>query len=85
MTPEEQQKAIDRLARAIEVAFNSPGRLFWRGILWGIARGLGATLGLGIVLGASYYFLRLTGLDATFGSALKSIEELSKSVNALRQ
>ncbi len=85
MSPEEQQKVIDRLARAIEVAFNSPGHLFWRGILWGVARGLGATLGLGIVLGASYYFLRLTGLDHTFGSALKSIEELSKSVNSLRQ
>jgi len=53
--------------------------------LWGIARGLGATVGLAIVLGASYYFLRLSGLDETFKSALQSLEELSKSVNSLRQ
>lgn len=85
MIPDEQQKAIDRLAKAIELAYNSPGRLFWRGIIWGIARGLGATLGLAIVLGAAYYFLRLTGLDETFKSSMKSLEELSKTVNSLRQ
>ena len=85
MTPEEQQKAIDRLASAIELAYNSSGRLFLRGILWGMARGLGATLGLAIVLGASYYFLRLTGLGDTFGNAMKSIDELSKNINSLKQ
>ena len=85
MTPEEQQKTLDRLARAIELTYGSHGRLFWRGILWGIAHGLGATLGLAIVLGAGYYFLHATGLDETFRAALHTLDELSKNINSLRQ
>lgn len=84
MSPSELQ-AIERLAKSLELAYNSPGRLFWHGILWGIARGLGATLGLAIVLGAGYYALRFTGLDESFGNALKSLEELSKAASTLRQ
>ena len=41
MTPDEQ-KTIDRLIGAVNLAYNSSGRLFWRGFLWGLGRGLGA-------------------------------------------
>ena len=85
MTPEEQQKTLDRLVKAVEMTFNSPGRLFWRGIVWGVARGIGATLGLGIVLGATYYFLHLSGLDETFKVLMKNLEDLTRTINSLRQ
>ncbi len=85
MTLEEQQKIIEKLTRSIEIAYNSSGRLFWRGFLWGVGRGLGATVGLAMILGLSFYALKASGLDQKFGSAMKTLEELSQSVKTLRQ
>ena len=84
MTPEEQ-KTIDRLVEAINRGYASSGRLFWRGFLWGLARGLGATVGLALILGLSVYFLKASGLDKTFTSAMKSLDELSRSIKSMRQ
>jgi len=85
MTPEEQQKVIEKLIRSIEIGYNSSGRMFWRGFLWGLGRGLGATVGLALVLGLSFYVMKATGLDETFGNAIKSLDELSQSIKTLRQ
>ncbi|OGE77924.1 MAG: hypothetical protein A2751_02670 [Candidatus Doudnabacteria bacterium RIFCSPHIGHO2_01_FULL_46_14] len=84
MTPEEQ-KTIDRLVETINRAYTRPGRMFWRGFLWGLGRGLGATVGLALILGISVYFLKASGLDKTFNSALQSLDGLSKSINSARQ
>ncbi|OGE75767.1 MAG: hypothetical protein A3C85_04375 [Candidatus Doudnabacteria bacterium RIFCSPHIGHO2_02_FULL_48_21] len=84
MTPDEQ-KTIDRLIGAVNLAYNSSGRLFWRGFLWGLGRGLGATVGLALILAMSIFFLRASGLDDTFGNAVKNLDELSKTINSARQ
>lgn len=84
MTPEEQ-KTIDRLVESIDRAYGSSGRNFWRGFLWGLGRGLGATVGLVLILGISAYFLKASGLDQTFSNAMKSLDELSKSMKSIRQ
>lgn len=85
MSPEEQQKTVDRLITAVELAYNRPGRLFWRGFLWGLGRGLGATVGLALILGVSVYFLKTSGLDKTFNNIVETLDGLSKSINSMRQ
>lgn len=81
MTPEEM-KTLDRLVAAINLAHNSPGRLFWHGLLWGLGRGLGATIGLAVVLGVSYYFFKASGLDEYFKDFLKTLDEISNTARA---
>ena len=83
MTPEEQQKASDRLAKAIELAYNSPGRMFWRGLLWGIGRGIGNVIGFLLLIAVLYYLIKISGLDRTFGQILKSFDDISQAVKNL--
>ena len=84
MTPEEQQKTLDRLAKTLELAYNRPGKIFWHGLLWGLGRGLGATLGLAIVLAVSFFFLRATGLEDTVKNSLRALEDISNSLRNQR-
>ncbi|OGE84303.1 MAG: hypothetical protein A2846_02070 [Candidatus Doudnabacteria bacterium RIFCSPHIGHO2_01_FULL_49_9] len=85
MPPEDQQKTLDRLTRSIELAYSSPNRLFWRGLLWGLGRGIGTTLGLALAVIAGYYFLRASGLGETYQAAIGNLQELTRSINSLRQ
>lgn len=84
MTPDEQ-KTIDRLVESVNRAYGSSAHSFWRGFLWGLGRGLGATVGLALIIGISIYLLKASGLDETFSSAMKSLDELSKSMKSIRQ
>lgn len=60
---EDKQKSIDRLVEAINKTYNRPGNLIWRGFLIGLASGLGATLGVAIVLTLAGFLLgKLGGL-----------------------
>jgi len=77
-----EQKIIDRLTRSINLAYNSPGRMFWYAVLWGLGRGLGATLGLGLMVAAAVYLFRVSGMDNTFKSIMESLEEISHSLNS---
>lgn len=81
MTPEDE-KTIDRLVRAVNLAYNSPGRLFWRGLLWGLGRGLGATLGLAIVLGMLFYLMQLTGLDEVLRNLVDNLQKIADTLNS---
>lgn len=83
MTPQEE-KIINRLTRAVNLAYNSPGRLFWRGLLWGLGRGLGATLGLAMILGILVYTFRLTGLDDNFKSLVDNLQKIADTLRTAR-
>ena len=48
---------IIRIAEYVEY-LEHPGKLLWTNFLIGIARGLGSTLGLAIVLGILVYFMQ---------------------------
>jgi len=47
---QDKQKRVDQLLLAIERVYNHPGRLAARGFLFGLMSGLGATLGVAIVI-----------------------------------
>lgn len=43
-------KNVQRLVTAMEVVYNKPGIIFWRGFIRGVGYGFGATVGVAIVL-----------------------------------
>ncbi len=43
-------KNVKRLVTAMDVVYNKPGIIFWRGFIRGVGYGLGATVGVAIVL-----------------------------------
>ena len=67
-TPEQEAlaEAAEQLTRTMEKTriaeyveyLEHPGKLLWTNFLIGIARGLGSTIGLAIVLGILVYFLQ---------------------------
>lgn len=78
------QKTIDRLVQAINVAYQSPGRMFWRGLLWGLGRGIGTLVGWLLLLAILVYLFKISGLDRVFGELMDTVNKLSGSVNSLR-
>jgi len=82
MTPDEQ-KTIDRLVQAVNFAYSSPGKTFWRGFLWGLGRGLGHLVGWLLLLAALIYFYQLSGLSRTFHDLLDTLGKISQSFNSL--
>lgn len=56
---EELTRTMEKTRIAEYVQYlNQPGRLLWSNFLIGIARGLGSTIGLAIVLGLLLFFLK---------------------------
>ncbi len=43
-------KNVKRLVTSMEVVYNKPGLIFWRGFIRGVGYGLGATVGVALVL-----------------------------------
>lgn len=84
MNPDEE-KTIKRLTQAVEQAYNSPSKMFWRGLLWGLGRGIGSLIGWLLLLAILIYLIRLTGLDETFKNLLDLLGKISNSVNSLRR
>ena len=54
-------KTLERLARAVEKAYQEPKRLMMRGFLLGIATGLGATVGVAVILAILGSIIRMFG------------------------
>lgn len=75
MTPEEN-KRIEKLAEAINFAYDHPGRLFWRGLLWGLGRGIGNVIGLLVFLAIIIYLFKVSGLDEAFQSLVDTLNSL---------
>ena len=58
-------KATRRLVDALEVVYNKPGLIFWGGVIKGIGYGLGATIGVALViLFLSWLTRQLGGIPA---------------------
>lgn len=55
------ERTTNRLVRALDVVYNKPGILFWRGFIRGVGQGLGATIGLAIVFLVLSWILRQLG------------------------
>ncbi|MDP3992709.1 MAG: DUF5665 domain-containing protein [bacterium] len=60
-TDEEKEKSIDRLIASLDKAYHNPGKLALRGFLIGLMSGLGATIGVAIVLGIVGLLIRQFG------------------------
>ncbi|MEK7548324.1 MAG: DUF5665 domain-containing protein [Patescibacteria group bacterium] len=57
----DKDKHIQRLVEAIDRTYHHTGLLVWRGFLIGLASGLGATLGVAIVVAGAGILLRQLG------------------------
>ena len=60
-TDEQKEKSINNLVAAIDKAYHKPGQLAWRGFLLGLMSGLGATVGVAIVLAVIGLVIRQFG------------------------
>ncbi|QQG50262.1 MAG: hypothetical protein HZB70_01615 [Candidatus Berkelbacteria bacterium] len=60
-TEKEGMENLDRLVRAIDKAYHHPGPLVWRGFMIGLASGLGATIGVAVVLAILGFLVRELG------------------------
>lgn len=85
MKIEDQNKTLERLVEAINLSYNSPGRLFWRGFLWGLGRGIGNLIGWLLLLAILIYLIQVTGLDEIFKNLVETLKDVSNSVNSLRR
>ena len=78
----EDIKTLKRLARAVHHAYSSPWRLFLRGVLWGLATGLGATIVLAAALAVLTIlfgnFIESLGLADTWNSFQQQINRLGQ-------
>jgi hypothetical protein len=64
---------LDRLVSAIDKAYHHPGPLVWRGFLVGLASGLGATIGVALVLALLGFILRELGGLPIVGEWLQGV------------
>lgn len=72
-TEKEGMENLDRLVRAIDKAYHHPGPLVWRGFLIGLASGLGATIGVAVVLALVGFVLRELGGIPVIGDWLQGV------------
>ncbi len=52
---------VERLIAAIDKTYHHPGYLAWRGFLVGLASGLGATVGVAVIVGIVGLLMRQFG------------------------
>lgn len=58
----DQEKLMERLARAIEAAYANPRKMITLSVLSGVAKGVGATVGTAIVLSLIGLILQWIGV-----------------------
>jgi len=78
-TPQ-NQKVLKQLLQAVETAYASPGKMFWRGLLWGLGRGIGNLIGWLLLLAILVYLFQISGLANTFKSLTETVNNLSNTV-----
>jgi len=74
-TAKDLSRVTNRLVRALDVVYNRPGVIFWRGFIRGVGQGLGATIGVAIVFLVLSWLLRQLG----------GVPALNQWVNSLSQ
>lgn len=67
-------KTNQRLVDALDVAYNKPGLIFWRGFIKGIGQGLGATIGVAIVFIVLSWLLRELGGIPAFSDWVNQLD-----------
>lgn len=75
----EGMQNLDRLVKAIDRAYHHPGPLVWRGFLIGLASGLGATIGVALVLTILGFILRELGGIPFIGEWLQGVGDNLRS------
>lgn len=80
---EEQNKTLEKLTQAVETAYNSGGKTFWRGFLYGLGRGIGNLVGFLLLLAVLFYLFKLSGLDETFAKLWEGFNKISNTLNSL--
>jgi len=60
-TTKDLERTTERLIKALDVAYNRPGVIFWSGVIKGLGQGLGATIGVAIVFLVFSWILRQLG------------------------
>ena len=82
MEPQDQ-KTIDRLVKAVELAYNSPGRMFWRGFLGGLGRGFGYLIGFLILVTVLYFLFKQSGLGQSFKEVYETIKQIGGTLDKI--
>ena len=80
----DQEKTLNALARAVEAVYASPKRMFWRGFLWGLGRGLGTIVGFLLLIAILFYLFKISGLEKTFNDMLDALGKITNSVGSYR-
>lgn len=67
--------SIDRLTRALENAYPPPLRLFGRSVLMGVGTGLGATVGVTLLMTLLGYIFNVLGYIDAFRPSVQVIQQ----------
>lgn len=73
ITDEEKAKKLDRLITVIEKTYHHPGSLMWRSWISGLMSGLGATMGVAIILALVGFLIRQFGGLPVIGAWLNDL------------
>lgn len=68
-----KEKSIDRLIASLDKAYHNPGQLAARGFLMGLMSGLGATVGVAIILAIIGLLIRQFGGIPVIGDWLNDL------------
>lgn len=79
---EDQEKTLERLVETIEGTYASPRRVFLRGLLWGLGRGIGNLIGFLLLLAVLFYLFKLSGLQETFRKTYQDFQRFSETVKS---
>jgi len=74
------QRVLNRLSLAVEKFYGSYWRLILRSFVGGLFYGLGATIGLAIVLVIIGYVLQILGVLPVVGEWFRNLNEFIRSV-----
>ncbi len=78
---DKEQKVLDGLITAIDKAYNHPKQLMWRSFIMGLLSGLGATVGVAIVITLLGFIIRHLGGLPGIGQWLLDVQQALPSRN----
>lgn len=73
VSDEEKEKSINNLITAIDKAYHRPGQLAWRSFTSGLMSGLGATIGVAIVVAVLGILVRQFGGVPVIGQIFQDL------------
>lgn len=71
-----KQDKVEQLVIALEKVYQRPGLIMWRGFLLGLFSGLGATIGVALVLGILGMLIRQFGGLPIVGDWLNGLDQI---------